>query len=214
MSLLPAPEQILYELTTIASQWRMLAIAWHLYFAIIALALLCGVRPSKRIAGTLLALPLLSVSLLALLAAPLNPFNSAVFAVATIALLVISSRLPRESVKIAPGWAVLSGTGLFAFGWVYPHFLDSQSWLTYLYSAPTGLVPCPTLSIVIGIVLVLDGLGSIPFILVLVATGLFYGAFGAAYLGVTIDSILLLGAGLLLIIVQRYAGKVNTLDQS
>lgn len=89
--------------------------------------------------------------------------------------------------------------GQFAFGWIHPHFLGNQSWLTYLHSAPAGLIPCPTLSIVIGIALVPDGPGSIAFMLVLVAAGLFHGAFGAAYPGVTIDSMLLLGAGLLLL---------------
>ena len=52
---------------------------------------------------------------------------------------------------------------------------------------PTGLVPCPTLSIVIGLALIVEGLDSRIWTSVLVgATGVFYGIFGAVRLGVTI----------------------------
>lgn len=64
----------------------------------------------------------------------------------------------------------------------------------WLYAAPTGIIPCPTLSIVIGFTLILGGLRSRSWCLVLTTVGLFYGFFGAVRLGVKIDGILLLGA--------------------
>jgi hypothetical protein len=89
---------------------------------------------------------------------------------------------------------VVSGSLLFVFGWVYPHFLETRSILTYLYAAPTGLIPCPTLSTVIGLSLILGGLGSRAWSLTLGFAGIFYGVFGAAWLGVTIDWFLAVGA--------------------
>ena len=86
---------------------------------------------------------------------------------------------------------------MFIFGWVYPHFPDRGTGLSYVYSAPTGLIPCPTLAITIGLTLILDGLRSRGWSLALGAAGLFYGGVGAFVLGVTMDLVLLLGAALL-----------------
>lgn len=196
---MPTSEQILSGLTTIANQWQMLAIAWHVYFAFLAGGLLLGIRPSKRIAAMLLAVPLVSVGFLAWLAA--NPFNGTLFTIASIALLIIAIRLPQEKIQIAPPWLASAGALLFLFGWVYPHFLETASWLPYLYAAPTGLVPCPTLAIVTGLSLMVGGLESRVWSYVLGGMGLFYALFGAIRLGVTIDLILLIGALLTLLVV-------------
>jgi hypothetical protein len=195
---MPNSEQILNGLSAIANQWQILAIAWHIYFAVVAGGLVLGFRPSKRVGAILLALPLLSVSILAWLAA--NPFNSLLFALASIALLIIAIRLPQEQVKIAPLWLTAAGTLLFLFGWLYPHFLEGASFLPYLYAAPVGLIPCPTLSIVTGLSLMVRGLESRAWSVVLGGMGLFYALFGAIRLGVTIDLILLLVALLTLLL--------------
>jgi hypothetical protein len=189
---MPTSEQILNGLREIANQWQILAVLWHGYFAVLAIGLLLGVRPSKRVAAMLLVLPLFSVSALAWTAA--NPFNGSLLAVAGIALIAIAMKLPDQHVRIAQSWSVSAGVFLFLFGWVYPHFLDTSSWMLYLYAAPTGLVPCPTLSIVIGLSLMLGGLNSRAWSLGLGAVGLFYGLFGVLRLGVTLDLVLLLGA--------------------
>jgi hypothetical protein len=196
---MPAPELILNGLSNIANQWWLLAAAWHAYFAVLMVGLILGVRPSKRVAGILLALPLLSVSVLAWTAA--NPFNGALLGLAGVALIVLAFRLPNEPIHIAPLWVVVAGALMFVFGWVYPHFLDTFPVFTYLYAAPTGLVPCPTLSIVIGLALIAGGLDSRLWTSVLAATGLFYGLFGALRLGVTIDIVLLFGALAALVVV-------------
>jgi hypothetical protein len=196
---MPTPEQILDGLTSIANSWIWLALFWHGYFAIFALALLGGFRPARRLTGLLLSLPLLSVGALAWLAG--NPFNGTTFTLSGAALIAIATFLPRGSVLTAPWWAVVPGVVMFAFGWVYPHFLDTDSVMPYLYSAPTGLVPCPTLSIVIGIAMVVGGLGSRAWSFVLAGMGLFYGVFGAVRLGVQIDWILLFGTLVFVLVV-------------
>jgi hypothetical protein len=206
---MPTPQEILSGLSTIANQWQILAIAWHIYFALLVGGLALGIRPSKRIAGIMLTLPLVSVSALAWLAA--NPFNGILFALAAIALLVIAIRLPQERIHVAPLWLLSAGALLFIFGWVYPHFLTTASWLPYLYAAPTGLVPCPTLSIVIGLSLMVDNFESRAWSFVLGGMGLFYGLFGALRLGVTIDLVLLLGA--LLTLLMAFLPKTGTPKQ-
>jgi hypothetical protein len=193
---MPTVEQILSGLKKITASWGAIAIFWHGYFGAIALALLFGLRPPKRLAAFLLVPPLFSVAVLAWIAG--NPFNGMVFAVLAILLLFMAYRLGCEPVRIAPAGFLFPGLALIAFGWAYPHFLDGASLLPYLYRAPTGLIPCPTLAMVIGLALVLDGLGSRALCLALGVAGLFYGVFGVVRLGVVIDWTLLLGAAVLL----------------
>jgi hypothetical protein len=183
----------------------MLAIFWHLYLGAFVIGLVLGWRPSKRIYGILLSIPLFSVSGLAW--SSMNPFNGALFAIVGLILLVLALRMPDEQIQVGPTWAVAAGMFMFLFGWVYPHFLDTTSFITYLYAAPTGLIPCPTLSILIGFGLLVEGLDSRPWSLVLGGTGIFYALFGALRLGVAIDLVLLVGA--LLLILVALIGKAE-----
>lgn len=194
---MPNPEQILAGLQSIANSGRAVAVLWHLYFAAVIVALALGVRPSRRIGGVLLALPFLSVSIFAW--AYGNPFNGVVFALAFVLLTVLSLQLTRGKVRIAPLWCSVPGALFVLFGWVYPHFLVTSSFLPYLYSAPTGLIPCPTLSAVIGLALILSGLDSRALTLSISIIGLLYGLIGVGRLGVTLDLVMLAGAAFLLV---------------
>ncbi|EMP54892.1 hypothetical protein MSNKSG1_14212 [Marinobacter santoriniensis NKSG1] len=189
---MPSSEVILAGLNAIANQWRLLAIFWHGYFIVLLFGLVFGVRPRTQRIGLLLVLPLFSVGILAWLHG--NPFNGTAFALTGIVLAAIAVRSSREAVTVAPAWVAVPGALMVGFGWIYPHFLDNATPLEYLYAAPTGLIPCPTLSIVIGFTLLLGGLRSRTWCLVLAIMGLFYGVFGAVRLGVTLDGVLLFGA--------------------
>jgi hypothetical protein len=193
---MPSVEQILNGLQEIVNARGGIAVFWHAYFGAFAVALLLGCRPRRRLAGLLLAPPLLSVSVLAWTAR--NPFNGIVFALLTLAALGLACKLTCEPARTAPAWFLFPGMALFAFGWAYPHFLETASFLPYLFRAPVGLIPCPTLAIVCGLLLVLDGLGSRALCLVLGVAGLFFGVFGVARLGVAVDWTLLLGSLVLL----------------
>jgi protein-S-isoprenylcysteine O-methyltransferase Ste14 len=192
----PSTEQILAGLTRVANAWWLLAATWHLYFAIFTGLLIGGNRPSRKLAGVLMSLPVLSVSLVAWASG--NPFNGIVLALLTVLLIVFSVRLPGR-VRIAPLGFLIPGIALTAFGWVYPHFVETASPFGYLYKAPIGIVPCATLSILIGLTLVLNGLDSRAFALSLGISGLFYGVTGIGRFRVGIDVVLLLGAILLTI---------------
>lgn len=204
---MPSSEQILDGLGAIANGWRTLAVVWHVVIAAELIALVVGWRPRRRLAGTLLAIPLASVSLVAWLSG--NPFNGATFVVTALALAGIGLRLPRDRIRIGARWLVISGVCLAAFGWVYPHFLQTDSWATYLYAAPLGVIPCPTLSAVVGVALVFRGLDSRGWSLVLAAIGVIYGLIGWFRLGVTVDAVLLVGASLLAIVAASRMGQDN-----
>jgi hypothetical protein len=189
---MPTAREILDGLETIANDWRALAIVWHLVLAGWLIALGLGWRPGKRLAASLLAVPLASVSALAWLSD--NPFNGTTFAAVAAALVGVALRLPHGPAQISSPWLVVPGLCLVAFGWAYPHFLRTGSWATYLYASPLGLIPCPTLSAVTGLALVMGGLGSRSWTLILASTGLLYGVMGWFHLGVAIDAVLLAGA--------------------
>jgi len=192
----PSVHDVLTQLAVIAAEYPWLAIAWHVYFGVFAAALLCGWRPMRRLGGVLLAPPLFSASAMAWIAG--NPFNGAVLLALAGLLLFLALKQPCAPARIAPPWFLFPGIALFAVGWAYPHFLAAGSLLPYLYRSPLGVLPCPTLAMVLGVALILDGLGSRGLCLVLGAFGVFYGAFGVLRLGVTADWTLLLGAVIVL----------------
>lgn len=69
----------------------------------------------------------------------------------------------------------------------------------YLYSAPFGLLPCPILSVVIGMTLLVHSLRSSSWNTPLVVAGLLYGAVGSFQLGVTLDWALLFASAALVL---------------
>lgn len=197
---MPAADQILNGLTLIANDWPRLALLWHAYFAVLLVALAAGWRPQRRDLGLYLVLPLISVSALAWFNG--DPFTGTVVASAGFALLVITAFLGRERVAFGPWWLIVPGAALVAFGWVYPEHIHAEGYLDYLYRAPTGLLPCPTLAVLCGMAIMFAGLGSRAYCYVLALTGAFYGLTGALYLGVAMDWALVAGAAVLLFAVH------------
>jgi hypothetical protein len=94
---------------------------------------------------------------------------------------------------------MVTGILMIVFGLIYPHFISANSFLKYLYTSPVGLIPCPTLSILIGFLLLYNGFGSQPITITFIAFGLFYGIFGVLKLAVYLDIFLILGSIALLI---------------
>ena len=138
------------------------------------------------------AAPLLSVSVLAWFSG--NPFNGTIFFVFAAFMAFFALKADTKPVSADKGWTFIPGILLLIFGLVYPHFLETNSFVRYLYAAPTGVIPCPTLSAVIGLALIFDRYGSNKWSLSLAVIGLFYGVFGVFRLGVTMDVLLLAGA--------------------
>lgn len=201
---MPTPDDILADLGALSNAGWGVAVAWHGVLLAVVVALARGRRPSRRLAGTALALPVASAAAAAWWSG--NPFNGALLSVVAALLVFLGGRLSGSPVGPGPGWSTAAGAPMVAFGWTYPHFLEATSPLAYLYAAPFGLVPCATLSGVIGFALVGDALGGRGFGLALGVTGVFYGLFGWLRLGVGIDAVLLVGAVALIARALR-AGK-------
>jgi hypothetical protein len=197
---MPSAAEILEGLAKIADSSRALAVLWHIYVGLLIVFVLFGFRPQNRLVGALLLPLLASVSVLAWING--NPFNGAAFGALSIALAALLWRLSDKPVERAhPSWLLL-GLSLISFGWAYPHFLEDDPAATYLYAAPLGLIPCPSLSLAVGVAIIFNGLHSQLWSLVLASAALFYGAFGALYLGVTIDWVLA-GGGVGLLVLSR-----------
>ena len=196
--MMPTPAAILTSLATIANAWWPLAAAWHVALAALVLRILRMPAPSTRSVSLAVTAPIVSVSALAWWAG--NPFNGIVFAVLALSLAVIAWREPRQPFGFAAAPYVWLGAVMTAFGWLYPHFLDERGWTMYLYAAPFGLVPCPTLSVAAGVALMTGG--SRARLIALAIAALCYGAIGAFILGVTIDLALIAG-GVALVFASR-----------
>jgi hypothetical protein len=197
---MPSPDQILAGLTAIARANPAVAIAWHVVIAIALVALARGWRPPQRLARVLIALPLASVSAFAFSSG--NPFNGAVLAAGAVALIALAVTDDDRAATRGSAVAWWIGVAMIAFGWVYPHFLAGSP-VAYLYAAPVGLVPCPTLAIAIGFALLGAAPGRRAWTVTLAALGLFYGIFGALRLGVQLDLVLVAGAIALAASVRR-----------
>jgi len=195
---MPTRAEILQTIGLVSNEQAILAIIWHALIAIVVIGLALGWRPSKKVGAAALSIPLFSVGILAWLYK--NPFNGSVFLLFAMILLIIGLRRPAERVDLPPVWASVAGVALVIFGWIYPHFLSGGTWLKYLYRAPTGLIPCPTLTFTIGLALLANGFSSRAYSVSLGILGLFYGLTGVLSLGVYIDLVLLFGTILLLIL--------------
>jgi hypothetical protein len=186
------PAEILAGLGRIANEAFAYAVLWHIVMVAVSTGLLLRWRPSPRLAGGLLCLPLASVSGFAWAFG--NPFNGTSFALVAAVLGWLAWRAPSGEVGRSLPWTTTLGGLLVAFGCSYPHFLVGRPALAYLYGAPTGLIPCPTLSLVIGVALIGYGPNTKGRSFVLAAAGAFYALFGALRLGVVIDLVLLAGS--------------------
>ncbi|HEY6880387.1 MAG TPA: hypothetical protein VI299_20325 [Polyangiales bacterium] len=205
---MPNASDILANLSAIASQARVVAIAWHVVVVVVIMALLSGLRPSKRTAAMLLSLPLASVGIIAWRWH--NPFNAIVFVGASLALTTLASRgRLHDRVRMGSRFAIVCGAGLLTYAWSYPHFLAGPSAIAYLYGAPLGIIPCPTLALAVAATLLGDGLVGGAWCLTLAGLAMFYAVFGIARLGVALDWGLLVGTAALLSQHWRTAREVS-----
>jgi hypothetical protein len=188
---MPSSDVILDQLTVIANEWRWLAAVWHAaIMAILVHAFLR--RPSQRKVGMLLAVPMLSVGVMAVWVS--NPFNAIAFMLLALSLAVVATHLDSRSCALGSRFQAGAGLLLFAFGFLYPHFLAKEVWTAFVYMSPFGLLPCPTLAVVTGISLIFGSFGSRRWSATLMPALVVYGGIGVVVLGVWMDVVLIAGA--------------------
>jgi hypothetical protein len=181
--------QLLESMHAIAIDTMWLAMLWHVALLVALVAFLRGWRPNSRLAARLLALPVVSVAIVAAVAG--NPFNTIVFAALAIVFVAYAQRMPATTIVRPADWQVTAGHAFIGFGVFYPHFLEGQSPLAYIVAAPFGALPCPTLTVLAGFTLIAGGF-SRAWNHTLVFFSVFYGAVGVAKLDIWIDIVLVL----------------------
>jgi hypothetical protein len=189
-------QEILNGLQNIVNGYSVFAVIWHVIFYALIIALLAKWQPTNRLLGTLMFLPLLSVAILAWISG--NPFNGTLFSILSILILIFGLKASTQPINMAQLVYLVIGVLMVVFGLIYPHFIDN-SLIKHLYLSPVGLIPCPTLSILIGFVLIFNGFGSQSINLIFIIFGLFYGIFGVLKLAVYVDLVLVFGTITLLI---------------
>ena len=194
---MPKTQEIIASLQSLANDYSIVAIFWHIMFYFLLAFLIAKWNPSNKLLGILICLPLLSVAIFAWIAG--NPFNGSLFSLIAILIFIFSLRAPSGPITLSTFPYYFIGILMIAFGLIYPHFLNTDSFIKYLYASPLGLVPCPTLSLLIGFVLLYNGFGSNSISIAFIVIGLFYGIFGVFKLGVYLDLGLLFGTITLLI---------------
>lgn len=187
---------ILNGLSIISNDYINIAILWHIMILIFIAALFLGWKPGNSLMILLSSSLLMSVSAFAAIEG--NIFNAAVFAFLVIMSIYASLSAESGQIKGNRSWPDIIGLLLIAYGLIYPEFLRTGSLLEYAYTAPTGLIPCPTLAVLTGFTLLYKGFGSLKWTITIIITGLFYGLFGVFYLGINIDWVLVIGAVILL----------------
>lgn len=190
---MPTSEEILAGLQAITNKHEIFAIGWHaVFYVVLFLLAVKKWKPSNRLLLSLISLPFYSVAVFAMISG--NIFNGTLFMMIASFVFVSGVTASAEKIAVSEMMFTLSGIIMLIFGLAYPHFLETNNILGYLYASPFGLIPCPTLSAVIGFMLVYRGFGSKYAMLVMIVSGLFYGVFGVFKLGVYIDIVLIFGA--------------------
>ena len=189
---MPSPFEILNTLALAANKFMTISIIWHLIVLIFIIALISGKKFNTKHVSAGLSIFLLSVGIIAVLVS--NPFNGIMFALAALVFGIMTLKFKPEPIGLQWDFISVSGLILLIFGFIYPHFLDGDSYFQYLFAAPMGVIPCPTLSAFIGISLMLHSFGSKKWMLVAALFGLFYGIFGVLRLKVYLDIPLIAGA--------------------
>ena len=196
---MPSADEILKGLTLLSNKYLEIAIAWHtLILVLFFFYFFTKGKLTNQFVTLILCLPLLSVSVFAWLGG--NPFNGVLFLAAGVLLFLLGNKRKEFATFVeAKPWSQIAGTLIFLSGFFYPHFLEG-SWWSYLYGAPVGLVPCPTLLLISGLYLLLPIKQSRSWILTLILLDAFYGLFGVFKLRVYLDAILI--AATIILILQ------------
>ena len=117
----------------------------------------------------------------------------------TVLIIIFGLKASNQLIQTSKLIYAIIGIMMIVFGLVYPHFVNSDSVFKYLYASPAGLIPCPTLSLIIGLLLLYNGFGSNAITLTFIVFGLFYGLFGVLKLAVYLDIFLVFGTITLLV---------------
>jgi predicted CoA-binding protein len=184
---------LLNELTLLANGRIYVALFWHVVlYAALAWAMLSRRGPARSAVALLLLTPVVSATTLAWLRGDLA---HALWLTALIAALsVVTIHLPSTPPERTHGWRAWLGWAALALAASYPHYVQVEHASAYLLYAPLGVLPAPTLALLLGASLLLGGLGSRAWSYAVSACAFGVGVLGAFVLEVWIDLALVVAA--------------------
>ncbi|MCK7460673.1 MAG: hypothetical protein MZU84_00590 [Sphingobacterium sp.] len=182
---MPKTDEILNGLQKIVNDYSLVAIIWHLVFYALLAALLFKWLPTNRDIRTADLYPCAFGCHTGFHVG--ESVQRDAFSILAVLGVIFGLKATGQPVQTSQLVFMIIGILMIVFGLVYPHFIDAGSIVKYLYASPAGLIPCPTLSVIIGFLLLYNGFGSQSITLTLIVFGLFYGIFGVLRLGVYLD---------------------------
>lgn len=181
---MPSPRQILEQLTRLATEGRTLGLLWH----VVVLAALAFVVARKWEGRASLAVatvfPMFTASLVAF--ATGNWVNGLVLDLGALTMIVISRKFAGTLIEIGRPIPFTIGVATLLYALFYTHFTPIRSW-TDVWMTPIGVLPCPTMALVIGLGLMAGGFRSRAWSLTAAVLGLGYSLFGVFVLKVQWD---------------------------
>jgi hypothetical protein len=181
---MPAPHQILEQLTRLATEGRMLGLIWHLAL-LVGLALVVAKKWESRASLAVAAVfPMFTASLVAFAVG--NWVNGLVLDLGALTMVVISRKFTGTPIEIGRPIPFTVGVATMLYAVFYTHFTSIHSW-TDVWMTPIGVLPCPTMALVIGLGLMAGGFRSRAWSLTAAVLGLGYSLFGVFVLKVQWD---------------------------
>lgn len=184
------PESVINYLAMVSNQNIYLNLVMHVitFLSIPSIFLLKNIRVQKAVFNGLVVILTLTVTVNALING--NPFHLVTFAILLI-IALIELVMGRNQVVISPSSNVTTFVAfIFLFiGVWYPEFVHTSS-LAMLFVSPMGIVPCPTLIVILSLfTLNSSGISKLQYIATIIM-GAVYAVIGVFIFKVYLDAAL------------------------
>jgi len=182
-------ERILAGLQMTVNTYSGLRVVHHILLIVVFIFFISFKERVSRLVSLYTVLAFLTIFLTSL--APIgNIFYLVVFGIlTTLAILEFLNPKTDYSMKGTPTINVVIALLSGFLGFWYPHFMEG--YFKALYASPYGIIPCPTLLVILSFFLVFYPYSHKFFHWILTIVGLFFGFFGFFVLKVRIDLALL-----------------------
>ncbi|HYE82076.1 MAG TPA: hypothetical protein VEG39_07910 [Clostridia bacterium] len=183
-------EVILNFLPMVANKYLLLNAIMHiLIYGVLAMVFLSGSKWKRIAFDSMIVLLLVSVAAISILNG--NPFNFLTFTILSVFAVIELFKAENDIKFDVFSLNTLACIAIILVGLWYPHFANTHPVLMLLL-APTGIIPCPTLMVVLGLLNLVYPKINRGLYTVTSLMGVFYGATGIFMLKVTLDVPLLL----------------------
>ena len=197
LTFVKSPDELIINLNSIASETKQLAVLMHGVFLIL-LVIGFAVKKAGQVLFPALILILSGLALFMALKYHIPP-NIIVFG--TIFSLALKSVMRTEMrfdvSNVGKRGKLIAFLSLF-FGFYYLHWVEAPVWKNALFYSPLGIINCPTLLSICGLLIFLKRPGPSMLELLTGCMTLYFGFFGIMRLGAEIDIFLIISGSYLI----------------